>query len=61
MNADSTLTTAELTQTTAAADDMAPYLSSVVGDDLADGEDALWHLLTLTRSDGCSRSTATVS
>jgi hypothetical protein len=46
MDADGTLTTAELTRITAAAEDMAPYLSSIVGDDLADGEDALWDLLS---------------
>jgi hypothetical protein len=45
-DAEGTLTTAELTQISAAAEDMAPDLSAFVGDDLADGEESLWDLLS---------------
>jgi hypothetical protein len=46
IDADSTLSAQELELITAAAADMAPYLSALVGGDFADGEDALWHLLS---------------
>ncbi|GAB7006927.1 hypothetical protein JCM18899A_44000 [Nocardioides sp. AN3] len=46
MDADSTLTTAELSQITAAASDMAPYLKSMLEDDTSGGENALWDLVS---------------
>ncbi|RNM12043.1 PucR family transcriptional regulator [Nocardioides pocheonensis] len=46
MDADSTLTTAELTEITAAAADMAPYLKSMVEEDGSGGEEAVWDLIS---------------
>lgn len=49
MDADSTLTTAELGQITAAAEEMAPHLNAMLQDEGAGGEEALWDL-TSSRS-----------
>lgn len=57
MDADSTLTTAELSEITAAAADMAPHLKSMLEDDETGGEEVLWDLISprsLTRRQALS-------
>jgi hypothetical protein len=46
IDADSTLTTAELAEITVAARDMAPHLKSMLQDDGSGSEDALWDLIS---------------